>query len=346
MPKLGPVKASGKPPSLPTVLDASPARQLSKASPSDVSADEEAFASQVSDAGMPVEQLSLSSRHSRKRKRRFSEDDVEGKFMHRLAQQDARGEGRGADNVEHLDDGSDRKVTTRARREEHVIPSNAVAKHVSISTSEKEQDMEKSKRTIFLANVSTLAIKSKIAKKTLLDHLTSFIPALPDEHIKHAIESIRFRSVAFASSGAPKKATFAKRALMDSTTKSTNAYAVYTTQIAAREATRKLNGTIVLDRHLRVDSLAHPAQQDHRRCVFIGNLAFVDDESSMNAAEDELNQKKPRKAKEAADIEEGLWRQFLRAGDVESVRVVRGKLCFLAIIFFLDHSRRAVRFHV
>jgi nucleolar protein 12 len=200
--------------------------------------------------------------------------------------------------------------------------------HESLATSKatkEDPELEKASRTIFLANVSTLAIKSKTAKKTLLDHLASFLASLPEEDTLHKVDSLRFRSTAFSSTGVPKKTAYAKKELMDSTTKSTNAYAVYSTQLAAREATKKLNGTVVLDRHLRVDSVAHPAKQDHRRCVFVGNLGFVDDMSTIDAAEDEENHKRPRKAKEPADIEEGLWRQFGKAGTLESVRVVRDK---------------------
>ena len=197
--------------------------------------------------------------------------------------------------------------------------------HESIVTSKPDLDLEKSSRTVFLANVSTSAIKSKSAKKELLNHLASFIPSLPELDAKHGIESFRFRSTAFASGGIPRKAAFARKDLMDTTTKSTNAYVVYTTQLASREAVKRLNGSVILDRHLRVDSVAHPAKIDHRKCVFVGNLGFVDDATNINAAEDEDNAKRPRKAKEPADVEEGLWRQFGKAGRVESVRVVRDK---------------------
>jgi nucleolar protein 12 len=123
----------------------------------------------------------------------------------------------------------------------------------------------------------------------------------------------------------PKKASFVTQDLMDSTTHATNAYVVFSTKVAAREAL-KLNGTVVLGRHLRVDSVAHPAKTDHRRCVFVGNLGFVDDESAVLAAEakegKDGKKKKPRK-KVPSDIEEGLWREFGKCGTVENVRVVR-----------------------
>ena len=197
-----------------------------------------------------------------------------------------------------------------------------VPQHESLSVSRADSDLEKSSRTVFLANVSTNAIKSKCAKKALMNHLASFTFSRNGGHI---IESFRFRSTAFAAGGIPKKAAYIKKELMDTTTKSTNAYVVYTTQLAARQAVTRLNGSVVLDRHLRVDSVAHPAKVDHRRCVFVGNLGFVDEETSMEAAQGEEMNKRLRKAKEPADAEEGLWRQFGKAGIVESVRIVRDK---------------------
>ena len=280
---------------------------------------------------------------NRKRKRKDVEDDLEGKYMSQLVKQEVKEEhhARAAqkkrrkqkqsgsadedDASSNAEDRSASESVENATEDEEENPNGEIPQHESWIASRDGLDLEKSARTVFLANVSTLAIKSKTAKKTLLDHLASFTSTLPQQDIKHGVESLRFRSTAFASTGVPRKAAFAKKELMDTTTKSTNAYAVYTTQVAAREAAKRLNGTMVLDRHLRVDSVAHPAKIDHRRCIFVGNLGFVDDASNMNAAEDEENNRRPRKAKEPADVEEGLWRQFGKAGTVESVRVVRDK---------------------
>jgi len=285
----------------------------------------------------------LEGTHSRKRKRKVDEDDVEGRYLHRLVQEEAKeNEIRRSGKTSKRLGNQGSAVKADSTSSEHVAESESpqsgtnpeegsdvdTPQHESLvkpETAKQDTDLEKASRTVFLANVSTLAIKSKTAKKTLLDHLASFLSPLPEGDTPHKIDSLRYRSTAFSSTGVPKKAAYAKKELMDSTTKSTNAYAVYSTQLAAREATKKLNGTVVLDRHLRVDSVAHPAKQDHRRCVFVGNLGFVDDMSTINAAEDAENDKRPRKAKEPADIEEGLWRQFGKAGTVESVRVVRDK---------------------
>ena len=279
-----------------------------------------------------------------KRKRKHRDDDLEGAYMLKLEQEELREnckrqlsedgkrrklegaieevtkikEGEESDSSSLVDSGVEMDVEER-----QIL--DGIPQHESLAKTEQENDIEKAARTVFLANVSTLAIKSKTSKKLLLDHLASFFPSLPIKDYVHKIESLRFRSTPFSSSAVPKRAAYAKKELMDATAKSTNAYVVYSTQVAAREAVKKLNGTVVLDRHLRVDGVAHPAKTDHRRCVFVGNLGFVDDETAMNAAKDEEDQKKPRKAKETADIEEGLWRQFGKAGTVESVRVIRDK---------------------
>ncbi|KAI9882757.1 MAG: hypothetical protein M1823_005497 [Watsoniomyces obsoletus] len=200
---------------------------------------------------------------------------------------------------------------------------SAVPQHESLAAAKEDIDVEQASRTVFLGNVSVDAITSKSAKKTLLAYMASFFSTLPSTDAKgaHKVESIRFRSTAFASRSLPKKAAYVRKEVMRATTHSTNAYVVYSTSVAAREAVRRLNGSAVLDRHLRVDSVAHPAAIDHRRCVFVGNLGFVDDESSLKADEDE--EQGPKKKKASADVEEGLWRQFGKAGTVESVRVVR-----------------------
>lgn len=78
-----------------------------------------------------------------------------------------------------------------------------------------------------------------------------------------------------------------------------------------------------MDRHLRVDGVKHPARIDHHRCIFVGNLGFVDDETVMNTDAEGLTTSKKR-YKVPSDIEEGLWRVFTqKAGKVESVRVIR-----------------------
>ena len=289
---------------------------------------------------VPEPELELALQQNQKRKRKHAEEDVEGLYMQKLAREEVREDAKRRKKERFAEvELSDKQNGTEASQEgpsesdsveivtgdKRDSSPSSVPQHESLGLRKAASDLEKASRTVFLGNVSNAAIKSKSGKKALLDHLASFLPSLPKQDTAHKVESLRFRSTAFSSSAVPKKAAFAKKELMDSTTQSTNAYAVYTTQLAAREATKQLNGTRVLDRHLRVDSIAHPAKTDHRRCVFVGNLGFVDDESAVNAAEDEANGKRPRKGKEPADLEEGLWRQFGKAGTIESVRVPRDK---------------------
>lgn len=270
-----------------------------------------------------------------KRKRKDAEDDIEGAYMQRLAKEEARGTSSQDDRhgkrrkIEDAISNPEESSITRTNDGDQNSAGDSddespPPQHETITPSTKPADLEKAARTVFLANVSTLAIKSKTSRRTLLDHLSSFLPLLAAHHPPHQIESLRFRSTAYTNSSGPKKAAFAKKDLMDATTKSTNGYVVYSTTLAAREATKRLNGTMILERHLRVDSVAHPAPTDHRRCVFVGNLGFVDDETMIRAANDNDGTVRPaKKGKEPADVEEGLWRQFLTAGAVESVRVVR-----------------------
>jgi nucleolar protein 12 len=198
--------------------------------------------------------------------------------------------------------------------------------HESLSSSfpVNAPETEKSGRTVFLGNVSIEAIKSKSARKALLNHLSSSLSNLEPTDTLHKIESLRFRSTAFASGVGPKRAAYAKKELMEETSHSTHAYVVYTTEAAAQRAATSLNGSVVLDRHLHTDLVARPADIDHRRCVFVGNLGFVDEEMVETEAESGIKERK-RKRKQPADAEEGLWRTFSKAGKIESVRVVRDK---------------------
>ncbi|KAG9188467.1 hypothetical protein G6011_02390 [Alternaria panax] len=276
-----------------------------------------------------------------KKRKRGDKEEVEDAYMRKLAREEEREEEqrqkkRKTEEEEEDDDEDEESSDENGQDEssdeedehddaEHVKDADqtgdlAIPKHESLmeKTDESASEVEKASRTVFLSNVSVECISSKPAEKALKKHLESFIPDLADNTPPHKIESIRFRSTAFGTS-LPKRAAFATKDIMDATTKSTNAYAVYTTKVAAREAVKRLNGSMLLKRHLHVDSLAHPYKVDHRRCVFVGNLPFVDDESQTPVAEGE----KPKKKRPASDIEEGLWTHFAKCGKIESVRVVR-----------------------
>lgn len=270
----------------------------------------------------------------RKRRKVDQHDNLESNYLNKLIREEEkehkgrRGEEppQNVQGEEDLDkEGSDSNLNSELEdisdsdTEPPTRTQDDVPKHETLDDSRPDVEADKINRTVFLGNVSIGAIKSKADKKALILHLRT---ALDDKH-GEKIESIRFRSTAFVSGAGPKRATYAKKELMEETMKSTNAYVVLSTDAAARKVALQLNGTIVLDRHLRVDSMGHPAKVDHKRCVFVGNLSFVDEATTIEETEE--GGKKGKRAREPADVEEGLWRVFSKAGKVESVRVIRDK---------------------
>ncbi|KAG7108677.1 Nucleolar protein 12 like [Verticillium longisporum] len=288
---------------------------------SELSEDAEGEASEEEDVEEAVERLLEPPRKPKERKRKRDEDDLEGKYLNKLALEEEKEEAQikrqknksEAPKAEQADD-----TTSDDDVEKEVLPvhESLVAKDKNDANT-KDTDVEKASRTVFLANVAAEASTTKAAKKTLMTHLSTVLEK------GEKIESIRFRSLAFSAGSMPKRAAYITHSLMEATTKSANAYVVYSTPAAARKACTTLNGSVVLDRHIRVDSVAHPAPTDHRRCVFVGNLGFVDDETVLNTdASGETKERKRNKV--PSDIEEGLWRVFGKEdGKVESVRVIR-----------------------
>ncbi|KAF2253006.1 RNA-binding domain-containing protein [Trematosphaeria pertusa] len=264
--------------------------------------------------------LSGAQERQNKKRKRNAQQDLEDTYMKKIAREEAKDEEKRKKKLKTKATGANSEDEAPSEADESDEETFTIPKHETlVETNDIEaEELEKAARTVFLGNVSNEAIVSKTAEKTLKQHLSSFISDLADNKPPHKVESIRYRSTAFAGA-LPKRAAFAKKEVMDATTKSTNAYVVYSTKLAAREAVKNLNGTVVLGRHLRVDSVAHPSQVNHRRCVFVGNLGFVDDESNINAKEEE----KKKKCKPPSDVEEGLWIHFGKAGKVESVRVIR-----------------------
>ncbi|KAK4560742.1 Nucleolar protein 12 [Recurvomyces mirabilis] len=280
------------------------------------------------------------SDRKRKRKRKDADEDMEAAYMTKLAREEEREAAKrrkqdgpdgiadelseGSAEAEGLDD--DAELGAELVHEDEASDNDDVMaspppKHETLQAADDE--LSKANRTVFLGNVSTSAISSKSARRTLIKHLESFLNDLKQEPgVKPKLESLRFRSTPYAPS-IPKKAAYARKEVMDTTTKSSNAYAVYSTNQLAREAAKRLNGTVVLDRHLRVDEIAHPAKVDNRRCIFVGNLGFVDDESNIQQANEDEGREVRKRGKEPGDVEEGLWRTFSKCGTVESVRVIR-----------------------
>ncbi|KAI5865163.1 hypothetical protein GGS23DRAFT_557982 [Durotheca rogersii] len=280
----------------------------------------------------PIDALLETQKRDRKRKRKDEHDDIETEYLRKLLRDPEEDE----EEEEQKEDGgrSDKRrkgeaggaINERAPEGEDSEEDGAPLIHEALV--EKREDhadveVDKANRTLFLGNISVEAIASSKAKKTLMSHLSSPLSTLDSASGPHKVESIRFRSTAYSTGAMPKRAAFITKSIMSATTRSTNAYVVYSTPAAAQTAVKALNGTVVLDRHMRADSVAHPTAVDHRRCVFVGNLGFVDDETVLNTnAEGETTTKK--RTKVPADIEEGLWRVLGKhAGKVESVRVPR-----------------------
>lgn len=294
--------------------------------PSNDEADESSGDENENDAESAAE-TSEPNKGGRKRKRKDEHDDLETKYMRKLADEDEdeaapTGKRRKGDNRESINGVEGKDPDSDGDDETPIVHESLQQKgdddHADI-------EIEKANRTLFLGNVSSEAINSSKAKKALLAHLAAPLKDLESKDDgPHKMESLRFRSTAYSGGGMPKRAAFITKSLLTATTKSTNAYVVYTTPLAARTALKSLNGTVILDRHLRADSVAHPAPIQHRRCVFVGNLGFVDDETLLtsNAETGETTTKKRNKT--PMDVEEGLWQVFGKhAGKVESVRVPR-----------------------
>ncbi|POS79544.1 nucleolar protein 12 [Diaporthe helianthi] len=267
--------------------------------------------------------LAEAQAHERKQKKKRKHDefhDLESKYFDKL------GDDEPPVSKKRKPDGSaeDEAGGSEAKDAEDDSDSD-IPVHESLTQKKEVDELEKASRTVFLSNVSIEAATSKKAKKILTGHLSSFLDK--DASPPQKLESLRFRSLPFSTGSMPKRAAFATKSLMEATTQSVNAYVVYSSAEVARAACKKLNGTVVLDRHLRVDSVAHPAPVDHRRCVFVGNLGFVDDETVLNVkvdSEGKEQTEKRKRTKVPMDVEEGLWRKFgEHAGKVESVRVIR-----------------------
>ncbi|OTB06532.1 hypothetical protein M426DRAFT_72286 [Hypoxylon sp. CI-4A] len=287
----------------------------------DMEADDIGLDQEVASETSEAEQESLApQKKDRKRKRKDEHDDLEDRYMRKLVE-DAEEE----NPFDKRRKGEAGQVISGENEGDSDEDESPLVHETLLEKTEDHADVEvdKANRTLFLGNVSAEAITSSKAKKLLTSHLSSPLSTLDAESGPHKVESIRFRSTAFSTGGMPKRAAFITKSVMSATTKSSNAYVVYSTPLAARTALKALNGSIILDRHMRVDSVAHPTAVDHRRCVFVGNLGFVDDETVLNVnAEGETTTKK--RTKVPADIEEGLWRTFSQhAGKVESVRVPR-----------------------
>ncbi len=108
---------------------------------------------------------------NRKRKRKAeNNDDLESKYLERIA-------GAGDSSKKSLEkDPEELKSDSSAagdNGEDESGDDAEVIVHESLAKAEDQDGIEKASRTVFLSNVSTDAITSRGAKKTLLSHLSS-----------------------------------------------------------------------------------------------------------------------------------------------------------------------------
>ncbi|RUP51877.1 hypothetical protein BC936DRAFT_144932 [Jimgerdemannia flammicorona] len=192
--------------------------------------------------------------------------------------------------------------------EEDFVP----PQHESL-TKPKKDDKERLERTIFVGNLPVSAIGKVIEFCVNLVRLLLLVLIIAChnactitiqvdyrkfkvEFAKYGkIESIRFRSIAFAEL-LPRKIAFITGKL-HSERDIVNAYVVYENATMAKKAL-EMNGKLFLEKHLRVDGAANPKSHDRKRSVFVGNLAFDAQE-------------------------ERLWAFFKDCGEIENVRIVR-----------------------
>ncbi|QSL64381.1 hypothetical protein MERGE_001682 [Pneumocystis wakefieldiae] len=153
----------------------------------------------------------------------------------------------------------------------------------------KETDLDESVKkdlsTVFVGNLPVSIVSSKSDYRTFKGKFSEF----------GRIRSIRFRSIAF-SELLPKKIAYIQKKFHPKR-EILNAYVVYEAEESSKKAL-VLNGTLLLNRHIRVDSVAYPTPHVSKRSIFIGNLSFDAQE-------------------------EQLWSYFSQCGEIEFVRIVR-----------------------
>ncbi|KAJ3103254.1 Nucleolar protein 12 [Physocladia obscura] len=212
----------------------------------------------------------------------------------------------GVNDEDDADDGQNIDANIEVESEDNdqdevASPHTKKAKIVS----DLDDDVEKNKRSVFIGNLPINTASSKPASKKLL---TLFK--------KHGtVESIRFRSIAFANT-MPRKVSFIAKEF-HSDRDSLNAYIVFKDEESVDKAL-DLNGKIFQGKHLRVDKAVGDATRDLKKSVFLGNLAFdVSDES--------------------------IWNAFGECGEVKNVRVIRDRKTNVGKGFgYVQFSDRAI----
>ncbi|ODQ77849.1 hypothetical protein BABINDRAFT_9832 [Babjeviella inositovora NRRL Y-12698] len=225
------------------------------------------------EAEAEAEAESEQPRKKRSKKARDEEDDLEGAYLTKLMKDDTAEESK-EEVEENSDSDSESETETKTKK-------TRAAKIVDL----KETELTKAEATVFVGNVSSTVITNKATYKLFKAKFAEF----------GAVKSIRFRSISFEDA-LPRKVAFVQQKF-HSTRDTVNAYVVYEKKEFSIKAVA-LNGTVFQENHLRVDHVAHPASQDNKRSIFVGNLDFE-------------------------EKEESLWRYFEEVSEVEYVRIVR-----------------------
>ncbi|XP_038130527.1 RNA-binding protein 34 isoform X1 [Cyprinodon tularosa] len=146
----------------------------------------------------------------------------------------------------------------------------------------KQGELLKMKRTVFVGNLP-ISCTAKTLRGLFRD--------------KGPIESVRFRSVVREDPSMSQKEAFIKRKVHPKK-QSLNAYVVFKDEEAVCRALERNGVEIEEGFHIRVDRVTQRSSHDHKRSIFVGNLAF--------------------------DLKELALRQhFEPCGTVEAVRLVR-----------------------
>ncbi|CCF57773.1 hypothetical protein KAFR_0D01270 [Kazachstania africana CBS 2517] len=232
-----------------------------------------------------IESEEPSKKRHKKKSTNDESDHLEEKYFAKLLKEDSE------DKEETAD-------LNKSSNEKTVKSQETKAKKIDL----REDDLEKAERTLFVGNLTSEAIISKSIYKEF-KNLFATIPKISEDDVETTndedflvIESIRFRSISF-DEALPRKVAFVRQKLHKSR-QSVNAYIVYKNKKSIKPIISALNGKVFHNRHLKVDSVTHPAPHDKKRSIFVGNLDFEEDEES-------------------------LWNHFSKCGEIEYVRIIR-----------------------
>ncbi|MED6235939.1 hypothetical protein ATANTOWER_002255 [Ataeniobius toweri] len=185
------------------------------------------------------------------------------------------------DSDEH---GQEKSMKKRRRASETGRENNAenwVMKRQRLNVNRQNEAL-KMKRTVFVGNLP-ISCTVKTLRRLFRD--------------KGPIESVRFRSVVREDPSMSRKEATIKRKVHPKK-QSINAYVVFKNEEGVAKALERNGMEIEKGFHIRVDRVANYSSHDHKRSVFVGNLAF--------------------------DIKEFAFRRhFEECGKVEAVRLVR-----------------------